>query len=82
VVPTILVVSVGGGLFQRGWWLIPIAAVAWPVLLIAGDVIDPGLAVLGAAAVGVLNASFGVIVGRMTRAIFRRPSADHPVTAL
>ena len=81
MIPTSLVVSVVGGLFRRGWWLIPIAALAWPALLVAGDVIDLDLAVLGAGVLGGLNAAFGVGVGRMIRAILRRPSADHPIPA-
>ena len=81
MIPTMLVVSVVGGLFRRGWWLIPIATVAWRALLVAGDVIDLDLAVLGAAVLGGLNAAFGVGVGRMIRAVLGKAHADQPVPA-
>ena len=54
------------------------AAVAWPAVLFADDVIE-SVSVLGAAALGVLNASFGILVGRIIRDILGRKRPDQQV---
>ena len=78
MIPTILVPAVVAGLFKRGWWIIPVAAVAWPAILFADDVIESG-SVLVTAAFGVLNASFGILVGRIIRDILGRKRPDQEV---
>ena len=70
MVPAILVVSVVvGGFSRRAWWLVPIAAVVWPALLLATEVVEFDLAVVGAAVVGTVNAAFGVLLGRLLRSV-------------
>jgi hypothetical protein len=70
MIPTILVV----GLAVGRWWLLPVTAVAWVVLLLATGVI--GLADIPAAAgVALANAAVGVAVHKTVVWPFRQRRA-------
>ena len=63
MVPTLLAVGFVAGLFPRGWFFIPVAAVGWPIALILTDV-DSGVGFsMTAALVGAMNATVGVAEG-------------------
>lgn len=63
MVPTLILVGFFAGLMPRGWLAIPIAAVGWSALLLAGGV-ESGLTfALFAVLVGGLNTAVGVSVG-------------------
>jgi hypothetical protein len=74
---------VAGGLWGRkGSWVVPIAAIAWPVLLI-GDDVDSGVAFfVGAGLLAAANAAVGVALalglrwlgGSIARATHERPA--------
>ena len=72
MIPTLLVLGAIAGLFRRGWLVIPVAAVGWPIILILGDV-DSGVSFfLGAAVVGALNTTAGGAVGAAVRFVIRK----------
>ncbi|MGW3605006.1 hypothetical protein [Micromonospora sp. NPDC005161] len=61
MIPTLVLV---GLLLGRWWWLpLPIAAVGWPILLVATGTmtIEPG-SIAAASGLAVLNAGAGVVV--------------------
>jgi len=66
VIPTVILAGFIAGLFgRRGWWFVAVAAIAWPLLLVATDA-DSGFAFLvSAAALGAVNAAVGVGFGHM-----------------
>jgi hypothetical protein len=67
VIPTLLLLGFVAGLLPRGWCFVPAATVGWPVLgLLTG--VDSGIVfILGAAALGAVNAALGVLVGLALR---------------
>jgi hypothetical protein len=60
VVPTLILF----GLVFGRWWRLSLiaAAVGWPVLLVATDVMDVEVGLLGAAGLAVINVGVGVLV--------------------
>jgi hypothetical protein len=60
VIPTLILF----GLVFGRWWRLSLvaAAVGWPVLLVATDVMDVEVGLLGAAGLAVINAGDGVLV--------------------
>lgn len=73
MLPLVLLVAVIIG----RWWLIPIAAVAWPIVVsLGGDCSGIGC-VLGAAGLGALNAAVGVLVHQGALWLFRAPRRGH-----
>jgi hypothetical protein len=60
VIPTLILF----GLVFGRWWRLSLAAAAvgWPVLLVATDVMDVEVGLLGAAGLAVINAGVGVLV--------------------
>lgn len=61
------------GLVVGRWWLVAVAAVLWPVVLIAGDVGSASNAALalGGALLGAANTAVGVAVRRTAVVLFR-----------
>lgn len=60
MIPTMILFGV---IFGR-WWRITLvaAALAWPLLLVATDVVGFSTSLIGAAALSVVNAGVGVLV--------------------
>lgn len=60
MIPTLILF----GLVFGRWWRLSLvaAAVGWPVLLVATDVMDVEVGLLGAAGLAVINAGVGVLV--------------------
>ncbi|HEX6578191.1 MAG TPA: hypothetical protein VF082_07470 [Jiangellaceae bacterium] len=60
MIPTLIVF----GLVFGHWWRLSLvaAAVSWPVLLVATDVMDAEVGLLGAAGLAVINAGIGALV--------------------
>jgi hypothetical protein len=78
VIPTVLVVAFVGGLLfpARGWWIVAVTAIAWAVLVlfeVDGSQLN-ALELIGAAALGALNAAVGVVAGIAIRRGFQRAS--------
>jgi hypothetical protein len=66
VIPTILLPS-----FVIGrWWVIPLAAVAWTVLLLGAGTIGTG-GIPGTAALAAANAAVGVVAHQALLAVLR-----------
>jgi hypothetical protein len=73
VIPNVLVLGFVAGLliYRRAWWLVPVAAVAWAlVLALAGSC--SGSCSVSAAVLGALNATVGVSVGVVLRWMITR----------
>ena len=65
MIPTLILF---GLVFGRWWRLsLAVAALAWPAVLVAGDVMDPGVGLVGAAGLAVLNTGVGVLVHQGVR---------------
>ncbi|MFE2612728.1 hypothetical protein ACFXA2_03835 [Micromonospora chalcea] len=66
-----------GALLGR-WWRSSLvaAALGWPVLLVATDVMDVGVGLLGAAVLAVANTGAGVLLHQGTRLAIRRLRAS------
>lgn len=77
MIPTMILFGV---VFGR-WWLITlvVAALGWPVLLVATDVVDVNAGLIGAAALSVANAGVGVLVHRGLRYAYRH--LRHPLAS-
>lgn len=60
MIPTLILF----GLVFGRWWRLSLvaAAVGWPALLVATDVMDVEVGLLGAAGLAVINAGVGVLV--------------------
>jgi hypothetical protein len=60
MIPTLILF----GLVFGRWWraALAVAAVGWPAVLVAGDVMDLEVGLVGAAALAVLNTGVGVLV--------------------
>lgn len=70
MIPTLIVF---GLVFGRWWRLsLAVAAVGWPAALVAGDVMELEVGLVGAAGVAVLNAGVGVLVHHAVRQAVRR----------
>jgi hypothetical protein len=70
-----------GLLLGRWWWLpLTIAAVGWPVLLVATETMDVTPGLVAASGLALLNAGVGVAVHQgILRAVRRlRPAPDGP----
>lgn len=67
MIPTLIV----PGLLLGRWWFLAVAVVAWPAILVAGDVGSGARFVLGAAALALANAVVGVIGHHAVRAAVR-----------
>ena len=66
-----------GLLLGRWWWSsLVAAALGWPVLLVATDVMDVGVGLLGAAVLAVANTGAGVLLHQGTRLAIRRLRAS------
>ncbi len=77
-----LAIGFVAGLFPRGWFFIPVAAVGWPIALILTDVNSGVGFFLTAALVGTMNATVGVAVGAgislLIQGIRGKPGAAPP----
>ncbi len=75
MVPTLLLF----GLLLGRWWrpTLLIAAVGWPLLLLAQGIIEPGRNLAGAAGIAVVNTGIGILLHQGVRRLVRsrRPSA-------
>ncbi|HEX6335595.1 MAG TPA: hypothetical protein VFZ85_01455 [Jiangellaceae bacterium] len=70
MIPTLIVF---GLVFGRWWRLsLAVAAVGWPAALVAGDVMELEVGLVGAAGVAVLNTGAGVLVHHAVRHAVRR----------
>ena len=80
MIPTMILFGV---IFGR-WWLITLftAALGWPLLLVATDVVGVNASLIGAAALAVANAGVGVLVHQgllyVYRHLRRRIASDAP----
>ena len=75
MIPTMIVF---GLVFGRWWRLsLAVAAVGWPLLLVASDVMDLEAGLLGAAALAVINTGAGVLVHQGALHIVRRYRRQH-----
>lgn len=74
MIPTMMVL----GLVLGRWWHLALAtaAVGWPLLLLAGGVVEPGVALLGAALLAVANAGVGVLLHQAVLQGYRRLRRD------
>lgn len=62
-----------GLVFGRWWWAALIsAAIAWPVLLVLNGVMGLELALVGAMALGIANAMFGIALHQAVLQAIRR----------
>jgi len=81
VIPTVLVLGFMAGLviYRRAWWFVPVAAVAWALLVaLAGSC--AGSCSASAAVLGALNATVGVSVGVALRWVVTQTGrALHPI---
>jgi hypothetical protein len=70
MIPTMILFGV---IFGR-WWRITLvaAALAWPLLLVATDVVGFSTSLIGAAALAVVNAGVGVLVHQGVLLSYRR----------
>jgi hypothetical protein len=67
MIPTLILI----GLVVGRWWLVAIAAIAWPIAL-AGSKLGSGFGfMVGTAAVAVVNTSAGVAVHKGAVKVFR-----------
>ncbi|HEX5996429.1 MAG TPA: hypothetical protein VFY84_14920 [Jiangellales bacterium] len=66
------VLIVFGLVFGR-WWLpsLVAAAVGWPIVLVAGDVMELEAGLVGAAGLAFLNAGVGVLIHQAVRRAIR-----------
>ncbi|MFI5847139.1 hypothetical protein ACIA8B_14420 [Micromonospora chalcea] len=66
------------GVLLGRWWRSSLvtAALGWPVLLVATDVMDVGVGLLGAAVLAVANTGAGVLLHQGTRLAIRRLRAS------
>ena len=62
MIPTLILF----GLVAGRWWrlALPAAAIGWPALLLATDVLAPGSGLLGASLLAVVNTAAGVLINR------------------
>jgi len=67
------------GLVFGRWWRVSLvaAAVAWPVLLVADDVMEVELGLIGAAGLAVINAGAGVLVHQAALRVLRLLRRQH-----
>jgi len=63
VIPTLIMVGFIAGMVPKGWLAIPVAAIAWPVLLIATDVGSGLDLALGGGFLAAANTAVGVAIG-------------------
>lgn len=70
MIPTLILF----GLVAGRWWRLTLvaAALGWPVVLLAGDVMEPGPGLLGASLIAVVNTGAGVLVHQV---LFRRAAS-------
>ena len=70
MIPTLILF----GLVLGRWWRLALiaAAVGWPVLLIATDVIGVGLGLFGASGLAIANTAVGVLVHQAVLRTSRR----------
>ena len=70
MIPTLILF----GLVFGRWWrpALAVAAVGWPAVLVAGDVMELEVGLLGAAGLAVLNTGVGVLVHQAIRRAVRR----------
>ncbi|MPZ66450.1 MAG: hypothetical protein GEU83_13370 [Pseudonocardiaceae bacterium] len=75
MIPTLIVL----GLILGRWWRLTLVAVAvvWPLMLVAGGVMDVEPGLLGASALGVINAGAGVLVHQAALRSIRLLRRDH-----
>jgi hypothetical protein len=72
VIPSLIL----AGLIVGRWWIVPIAMVAWPALLI-GTGIDSGIRVIAAGSlIPVPNVALGVALRRGARHLWNRRGVD------
>ena len=82
VIPTLIVF----GLVFGRWWRLSLvtAAMGWPVLLVATDVMDFEVGLIGAAGLAVINAGVGVLVHqsvlRALKRLHERPGSQNRLT--
>jgi hypothetical protein len=68
VIPTLIL----GGLIVGRWWLVAIAAIGWPILLIGTKVGTGFTFAVGSAAFGAANTAAGVAVHKAAVTAFRK----------
>jgi hypothetical protein len=75
MIPTLILF----GLVFGRWWrpALTVAAVGWPAVLVAGDVMELEVGLVGAAALAVLNAGVGVLVNQAVWRAVRRLREKH-----
>jgi len=78
MIPTLIAL----GLILGRWWRLSLvaAAVAWPVALVAGGVMNVELGLLGAAALAVVNVGAGVLVHQVALRSIRLLRRDRAST--
>lgn len=74
MIPTLIV----AGLVFGRWWktTLAVAAIGWPVWLVAGEVMGLQAGLLGAAALAVINTAVGVAVHQAVRRLVGRLRGD------
>lgn len=69
MIPTMILF---GAIFGRWWLVTPVAAaMGWPLLLVATDVVGVGERLIGAAALATANAGVGVLVHQVLLHLYR-----------
>ncbi|MEP6527565.1 MAG: hypothetical protein ABJA86_10410 [Nocardioidaceae bacterium] len=81
MIPTLILFGLASG----RWWRLSLvaAAVGWPVLLLATDVMDVEVGLLGAVGLAVINTGIGVLVhqvGLRTLRLLRHHQASHLIS--
>lgn len=67
MIPPLLALGVVAGLFPRGWLVLVVASIVWPMLLV-GAAADPSFSlVVGGTFVAAANVVVGFVVGRAVR---------------
>lgn len=76
MIPTMILLGVVLG----RWWksALVLAALVWPLLLVAGGVVEVGSQLLGAAALGVANAALGVAGHQVVLHLIRKTHWSRP----
>ena len=72
MIPVLLLLGFVAGLLPRGWGAVIVAAIGWPLLLVALGVDSGWGFVGGASALATANTALGVLVGVGVRALLTR----------
>jgi hypothetical protein len=66
------------GFIVGRWWIVPVAMVAWPALLIGTGVGSGMHVIVGGSLIAVPNVALGVALRRVARSWYRRATDSQP----